>query len=203
MKFSNSTKITFFLSLCLILCVGCRTRREYPVKEGVAYKVIKVLDGDTYDILLPDTTQARIRMLGIDAPEKAQDFSKKSTQYLKSLIAGQYVTLTDIDMEQYGRYLAFTHLSDGREAGEEMLKAGYAWHFKKYNQDKKLAALEDSAKANQVGLWGDKHPVEPWIWRCMQKKGYKFVETKQLKIEGKLPDLKAAQEMPKKEKTAE
>lgn len=200
MKFHNQIKFAFLLSFCFIVCFGCRTKKEYPVKEGVAYKVIKIIDGDTYDILLPDTTQARIRMLGIDAPEKGQDFSKRSTQYLKSLIAGQFVTLTDISMEEYGRYLAFTHLADGREAGEEMLKAGYAWHFKKYNQDKKLAAMEDTAKANQVGLWADNYPLEPWIWRHMRKKGYKLVETKQLKMEGKLPDLKAAQEMPQKEK---
>ncbi len=190
----KTLKIYIIPILLTLLLPTCRPK--YPVQEDTKYKVVKVVDGDTYDVLLPDFQKARIRMSGIDAPEKGQDFSKKSTSYLRSLIQSKYVTLTDISLDQYGRYVAFTHLADGREAGEEMLKAGYAWHFKKYDKSRRLAALEQEARRQGVGLWADPHPVEPWIERTMRWKGYKSVEIKQLKIAGKLPDREAAEQMP-------
>lgn len=168
------------------------------VNETDSFWVVKVQDGDTYDILLPCRQTARIRMLGIDAPEKGQDFSKKSAQYLRSMVIQRYVTLKNIELDQYGRILAYTYLPDGSEASREMLKAGLAWHFKRYNSSRELEDLEREAKERRLGLWADKYPVEPWFERPLRKKGYKSVEIKQMKVQGRINSLQSVKNIPKK-----
>jgi hypothetical protein len=65
-------------------------------------------------------------------------------------------------------------LEDGRELGQEMLKAGMAWHFEKYNSDTVLAALEKNAKIAKIGLWTEQpYVLRPWIVRKLNKQGYK------------------------------
>ncbi len=125
-------------------------------------------------------------MYGIDAPEKGQDFSRKATDYLKSLIHSQIVTLKFKETDMHGRFVALTYLSDGREVSHEMVRAGYAWHYKHYNTDVDLSELEEKARKEKIGLWADKYPVEPWFERALRRKGYKSVEIKHMKIEGKI-----------------
>ena len=54
---------------------------------------------------------------------------------------------------------------DDKNLNEELLKAGLAWHFKRYSNDEKLQAMEDQARANKIGLWQESNPIPPWDWR--------------------------------------
>jgi micrococcal nuclease len=137
----------------------------------VSGKAIKVWDGDTYDLLLDNKTRMRIRMDGIDAPEKGMPYSRVSKKYLGQLLLGKHLKIEEMKKDGFNRIVAKTFLPDGREAGQEMVRAGFAWHYTKYNSEKVLQQLEDNAHKNKIGLWADKHPLAPWDVRKMHRKG--------------------------------
>ncbi|MDR1416208.1 MAG: thermonuclease family protein [Prevotellaceae bacterium] len=114
-------------------------------------------------------------MDGIDAPEKSMPFGKRAKQFLDSLCQEQTITIDSTNRETFRRFISFSYLPDGRELGKEMLKAGLAWHFKKYNSDPELAALEASARKARIGLWVDQpYVLPPWIVRKLNRQGYKI-----------------------------
>jgi micrococcal nuclease len=161
----------FFLLLSFII-LGCQTKHAETTPR-TSGKVIKIVDGDTYDILLDNNTTKRIRMDAIDAPERGMPFYKVSKDYLGTLCFGQTVRLEQTAIDQYGRTVAKTYRANGDELGLLMIEAGYAWHFKKYSSDKMLAKAEASARNRKAGLWIDDLPAAPWEWRASKKKGYR------------------------------
>lgn len=187
--------ILFFLSGIFSICSA---QQQEP--QELRGRVIHVHDGDTYTILVEGNKQVKVRMQGIDAPESGQDFSKKAKEYLRTLIIQKNVVVKYIEKDQYERILGETLLPDGKEAGKEMLKAGYAWHLKLYNSNEELAKLEKEAQVAKKGMWIDPHPVEPWIERNLRRKGYKSVEIKRMKIDGKIETLEAAKLIERKAK---
>ena len=159
-------RILLFLSLVLL---GCYQPKEAAADKEISGKVIKIVDGDTYDILLVNNTTKRIRMEGIDAPERGMPFYKVAKDYLGSLCFGQVVRIDQKSTDRYGRTIAKTYAADGKELGLLMIEAGYAWHFKKYSSDSQLATAEIAAKNKRLGLWADASPVAPWDWRKKTK----------------------------------
>ena len=167
----NKFTILLFLTVMVILS-GCRhSTRQAINDELIIGKVIKVLDGDTYDLLLEGNRKIRVRMEGIDAPEGGMPYYKKATKYLGELCQGQTIKVEKTGIDQYGRTLGFSYLNDGRELSREMLKAGYAWHYKQYNTDSKFAALENEARRAKRGLWQDANPIAPWEIRKLRRQG--------------------------------
>lgn len=126
--------------------------------------VIKVIDGDTFDVLA-GKEQIRVRLFGIDSPERGQAFNKKAKEYTATLVAGKNITLVIRDTDRYGRSVADAYLSDHRHVNAEIVKAGYAWHFKQFSNSEELARLEQQARNNKWGLWQDSDPVAPWQFR--------------------------------------
>src|SRR5690606_26045669 len=104
----------------------------------------------------------RVRMAGIDAPEKGMPFYKKSKLYLSDLCFGKQLRLEVLKIDRYGRFIAFSYLDSTLELSHEMIKSGMAWHFKEYNNDQDLADLENQAREARVGLWIDSLPMAPW-----------------------------------------
>jgi len=133
-------------------------------------KVISIADGDTFTIL-QNNQQTKIRIDAIDAPEKGMPYYKVSKQYLSDLCFGKSVTVKVSKIDRYGRSVARITLSDGRDISTEMIKAGMAWHYKKYSNDKVLAALEVAARSKRAGLWLDKNPIAPWDIRKLHRRG--------------------------------
>lgn len=153
-------------------CVKTGERRSLSAEKSITGKVIAIIDGDTYDMLTEEKQTIRIRMEGIDAPERGMAFYRVSKNFLGELSMGQRVKIVQTDTDQYGRAVAWSFLPDGRELGHEMIRAGMAWHFKKYNSDKDLAKLEDEAGAARKGLWRDANPVAPWEYRKNMRKNH-------------------------------
>ena len=122
--------------------------------------IAKVIDGDT--IKLSDGT--RVRLHGIDAPERNQPYGKKATRELDRLVGRSvYVETTDID--RYGRTVAVLWTSDGVNVNLEMVCIGAAWWYERYaRRDAKLRECQESARENNQGLW-DGDPIAPWEWR--------------------------------------
>ncbi len=128
-------------------------------------KVIHVTDGDTITVLNDTNEQIKIRLNGIDCPEKAQAYGNKAKQFTKDLVGGQIVTIKAYDTDRYGRTIGDVILDDGRNLSQELVSAGYAWWYFKYSDDEQLGILEVQAKIAKVGLWKDKNPIPPWIFR--------------------------------------
>jgi endonuclease YncB( thermonuclease family) len=132
-------------------------------------KVVKVADGDTITVL-EDNTQHRIRLQGIDAPERKQAYGNASRKHLADLVAGKTVTVEWDKRDRYGRIVGFV-IVDGQDMNLEQLKAGMAWFYRYYQKElspekrKLYAQAEGEARANKKGLWQDKNPVPPWEWR--------------------------------------
>jgi len=168
-------QIVIWFLLLLICNISCTSKSgDNPsLKKGstVSGKVISIIDGDTYDILIQGNETIRVRMEGIDAPEKGMPFYKKSKKYLSEICFNKQVTMKITGNDKYNRILALTYLEDGKELSYEMLKAGLAWHFKKYNSDSELSDLEIEARHLRKGLWIEENPMTPWTNRSYHRQG--------------------------------
>lgn len=147
----------FTLTFCFFLS-------ESLVAAEIQGKVIRVLDGDTIEVL-QEKKPVRVRLLNIDAPEKKQAYGSWSTNQLKDLIAGQPVTVTYTQKDRYGRVLGRVVTTNGTEANRYMVQSGAAWVYERYNTDNSLPALQLVAQEQKRGLWADNQPVPPWKWR--------------------------------------
>jgi endonuclease YncB( thermonuclease family) len=134
-----------------------------PYPYELRGQVIAIADGDTIT-LLHDRQSWRLRLNGIDAPESGQDFGQRARQYLAGLIHGKTVLAIITDKDRYGRLLGDIYI-DTRHVNAEMVRAGYAWHYKAYSGDAALAALETEARSAGTGLWSAGNAVPPWEYR--------------------------------------
>ncbi|WP_447963982.1 thermonuclease family protein [Nitrospira sp. Ecomares 2.1] len=132
-------------------------------------KVIHIADGDTITVLKKKNQQIKIRLNGIDCPEKAQAYGNKAKKFTNDLVHGEMVTIMAFDQDRYGRTIGDVILDDGRILNQELIKAGYAWWFFKYSDDEQLGILEVKAKIAKMGLWAGEDPVPPWIFRHRNK----------------------------------
>lgn len=127
-------------------------------------KVVKVIDGDTFDLLTEEKT-IRVRMFGIDSPERGQAYNVKAKEFTASVIAGKEIKVSIHNKDRYGRFVCDVYLLDGTYVNAEIVKAGYAWHFVRYSNDPQLAKAEDEARNDKRGLWKDSDPMPPWEYR--------------------------------------
>lgn len=138
--------------------------------EILTGQVVKIADGDTLTVLDTSKQQHRIRLTGIDAPERKQAFGTVSRQHLANLVFGRAVTVEWRKRDRYQRILGKV-LVDGQDANLEQIRAGLAWHYKQYGKDQQpvdrrlYAEAQEAASINGVGLWRDPVPIPPWDFR--------------------------------------
>ena len=155
------------LLLSFLLIFSICTASASKILQG---KVVSVADGDTITVLDAEKNQHKIRLQGIDAPEKAQAFGAKSKQALYEMVHGKTVQVSFEKSDKYGRILGKV-LLDGQDICHQQIKAGLAWHYKKYQNQQPLvdrdaySASETAAKNEKLGLWSDPRPVAPWDFR--------------------------------------
>jgi micrococcal nuclease len=152
----------------LVLFIVASSLLSLQTISTINGKIVGVTDGDTVKLLTSDSTEIKIRLEGIDCPEKNQAFGQKAKQFTSDLCFGKQVTLEKTGMDRYGRTLGYIILEDGRNLNKEILKAGFAWHYKKYNQSEELDNLEAEAKTVKRGLWTDANPMAPWDFRKLK-----------------------------------
>ena len=124
-------------------------------------KVVKISDGDTITVL-SGKEQTKVRLYGIDAPEKKQDYGQRSKQFLASLIAGQVVEVEPKGKDRYKRTLGIIHFK-GQGINAQMVLNGYAWAYVKYSRI--YVDQEKTSRENKRGLWQSSNPTPPWVWR--------------------------------------
>jgi len=151
---------------------NARDNRTHPDLEAKVLRgmVISIIDGDTIEILDEQKASYRIRLKGIDAPEKRQAFGNVSRENLAVISAGKSVTVEWQKYDRYGRIIGKVFV-DGTDICLQQIKAGLAWHFKRFENeqtelDRQLyAEAEDEARSRKVGLWQESSQIEPWNFR--------------------------------------
>ena len=155
---------------CLLLALACAA-----YAETVTGRVVGVADGDTITVLDADMVQHKIRLAGIDAPEKKQAFGNRSKESLSDLVFDKTVNVETEKRDRYGRQIGKV-LVDGQDVNLVQVERGMAWFYRQYQReqspnDRKLyEAAEDAAKAGKRGLWRDSEPVPPWDFRHNKSK---------------------------------
>lgn len=148
------------IALLLVLVLGLAA-----FSADFSGTVVGITDGDTIDVLR-NRRQIRVRLHGIDAPERGQAFSERAHQFTAQLAFRKTVTIRVLDTDRYGRTVAEVILADGRILNHELVKAGFAWWYRDYApNDHNLRLLEEDARRNRLGLWQHKEPIPPWSWR--------------------------------------
>ncbi|EAQ96107.1 thermonuclease family protein [Congregibacter litoralis] len=163
------------LSLCLFIAFS----KAAVAQADIIGKVVSVTDGDTIKVLDGSKTEHKVRLTGIDAPERGQAFGTKSRDHLSSLVAGKEVRVESDKSDRYGRTLGkvwvqpvdCTHCGKTLDANHAQLLSGMAWWYRYYAKEQspedrgRYESAEDQAKARKQGLWADSHPINPYDWR--------------------------------------
>jgi micrococcal nuclease len=134
-------------------------------------EVIRVLDGDTIEVLHEKKSE-RIRLYGIDCPEKGQAFGQKAKQATSSLLFGKDVRIETHGRDKHRRTLG-TVFDGDLNVNQELVKEGWCWWFRKFvPKDQVLRQFEQEAKEAKKGLWADPNPVPPWLYRRLETGAY-------------------------------
>lgn len=137
-------------------------------------KVVELADGDTVTVLDERNQQHKIRLAGIDAPERKQPYADASRKHLASLVFGNNVEVRFHKKDRYGR-LVGTVILDGSDVNLRQVTAGLAWHYKAYEREQSeqerldYSDAEETAHRLRLGLWQEPHPVPPWDFRRARK----------------------------------
>jgi len=142
--------------------------------EMLVGRVVAVSDGDTLTVLDAANRQYRVRLAGIDAPERNQAYGEDSKQNLARLAFGQPATVEWDKTDHYGRVLGKVVIG-AIDANLAQVRAGYAWHYKKYQDEqsagdrRRYAVSAAEARVERLGLWRDPSPTPPWDWRAQPR----------------------------------
>lgn len=115
-------------------------------------RVTSIVDGDTVDIRLVDGASVRVRLEGIDAPEKSAPFGPAASDAVRVALFDQTVSLRAIDVDRYGRLVARVS-ANGRDSSLGLVRAGLACHYARHRVDATLVVAQDRARAAAAGFW--------------------------------------------------
>lgn len=163
-------KILLLIITLLFALAGCKPNDVNEPVAAVVGKVVKIVDGDTIHVLSSKGTY-KIRLSGIDAPEKGQAYGKRAKEYLGQLVQGRQVIAIVESKDRYGRFVAKINCNS-QDVCAQMLQAGYVWHYKQYDGNKYYDELQKEARKAKRGLWADKKPLAPWDYRKLQREKY-------------------------------
>ena len=147
------------------------------------YQVLKVSDGDTISIQKVDNGKfvgeiLKIRMYGMDAPEKSQDYGPESRQALEKLVAGKTLSIEIKNKDRYGRTVAIVY-ANGKNVNEEMVRTGNAWWYQEYaKKDTQFEEYQKNAMKKKLGLFSRKGYIEPWVYRKNKKENNSLAKTR-------------------------
>ena len=174
----------------LVAAVFCLTAVAVADAETtLSGRIVGVSDGDTITVLDANKTQHRIRLAGIDAPERSQPGAQRSKESLSALVYDQPVRVESTKRDRYGRIVGKVWVASpdspcrGKpdcpmtlDAGLAQITMGRAWWFSRYADEQspddrgRYEFAEQEARAKKAGLWRDGTTVPPWEWRAGQRR---------------------------------
>lgn len=158
-------KLLLLLALLAAPADAARKKRAPKVDPERSCTVVGVSDGDTLTVRCGEQEQDKVRLAHVDAPEKKQSFGQAAKKFASDLVFGKDVLIVGGTRDRYGRTVARVVLPDGRDLGQELVKAGMAWWYERYSKDARYGALESEARKARRGLWSEPAPVRPWEFR--------------------------------------
>jgi len=156
------------VAVLALTAYGAATAAEF---DGT---IVGVADGDTVTLLDASKTQHRIRLDGIDAPERTQPYGQRARQSLADLAHGRTAHADCPKVDRYGRAVCRV-IVDGVDIGFEQIRRGFAWHYVKYAREQRTsdrasyARAEHEARSAGTGLWSFSDPTPPWDYRRIPK----------------------------------
>lgn len=153
----------------VLLIVGAAFA-EWVGAETLTGRVVAIADGDTLTVLDQQRGIHKIRLIGIDAPEKAQPFGAVSKQHLAELVFQRDVQVLWEKKDRYGRTLGKV-LLNGADVSLRQVTDGMAWWYRHYARDQeandqgRYSEAEARAQRGRIGLWSMESPMAPWEWR--------------------------------------
>jgi endonuclease YncB( thermonuclease family) len=138
-------------------------------RERLEGRVVGVTDGDTLTVLPADRHPVRVRLAGIDAPERGQPFGARAKRSLAELTFGREVRVEVLDHDRYGRVVGRV-VAETVDVNREQVRRGLAWVFRRDSHDEGDVAAETEARAARRGLWADDNPEPPWAYRATRRR---------------------------------
>ena len=139
------------------------------VSQGILTgTAVKVADGDTFTLLDSNNKQIKIRLYGIDCPERGQDYGSVATKFLGDKLKSGAIKVKIMDIDRYGRTVGIVYVND-EDINLALLKAGFAWHYKQFDKSKEYAEAEANARVKKLGLFKQGNAIAPWDWRKKKK----------------------------------
>lgn len=165
----------FLIIIVSAFAAGFKYYKDYQASNeasacNLTGKVIRIVDGDSITVLDNENEKHKIRLAGIDTPERAQPYGKVARQFLAKQIFKKQVCVGWYKRDKYQRLVGVVRLG-GEDINLKLLDAGLGWHYKQYQNEQSkrdralYSAAQDDAERADKGLWRDKNPIAPWLWR--------------------------------------
>jgi endonuclease YncB( thermonuclease family) len=148
------------ISLAALISLVSLTSFATTLHSG---KCVGVTDGDSIFVMI-DGREQEVRLEGVDCPEFGQAFCKRAKQFTSGLVFGKDVSVKEVTFDNYGRMIGRVFIGE-TDLSLELVRAGLAWHYKRYSKETQLSDAEVEARRNRRGLWADETPVAPWAFR--------------------------------------
>lgn|GEM_PF-313546 len=160
-------RIFLFATFSLFL-IGCSEEAPSRKRSGrISCVCIGITDGDTITILSRKKKNYKVRLAHVDCPERNQPFNKRAKDFTSNFCYKKKLQLKyDGKKDRNGRLIAVVFDEQDKELNAALVEAGLAWHYKKYSDDMRYDALEQTARKLGIGLWSESNPVAPWEWRA-------------------------------------
>ena len=142
-----------------------------PPTKYIEGEVIKIADGDTITVLTLKNKKVKIRIYGIDAPEKKQRYGEEATKFVRKKLLNKNVVVEVVGIGRYKRKIGIVYYGSifRKNLSKQLVKNGLAWRYPQYCKKAKLCSelekLENKARKRKKGLWKDKGLIPPWTWR--------------------------------------
>ena len=154
----------------LLACLDAAPRRMREEPEVLQGRVVRVGDGDTFDLEVTGRPRLRVRLQGIDAPELAQEHGRMAKAALETLALGRVVQVRTRNRDRHGRQIGVV-LLEGQDLNQRLVSEGHAWQDSRFAAElppetaRRYAQAQVEARAGRRGLWQAPRPEAPWDWR--------------------------------------
>ncbi len=160
------------LAVTLIFLFGCiEQKNEFNCIQGKTFTVSRIIDGDTIE-----AGKTKIRLKGINTPEKNEACFQEAKDFLKKQVLGKQILVQGNEFDRYGRLLGNICIQ-GKSINKMLLEQGLA-HYYSYENIPELMKLQEKAmKEKKECLWKESKE-QYFLDKCISLTGFEFNQNK-------------------------